>query len=130
TELLKAGLDEMRRTIGEKEPERPSTRLTQELARASAGRPPRPAREERGEGGGGGAGDEPHAASPGASSPRPSPPLHGGEGAVSKGRGFSSHRLVQLKELISLLRGDLDWIVMKCLEKDRARRYETANGLA
>lgn len=32
--------------------------------------------------------------------------------------------------LIHLLRGDLDWIVMKCLEKDRARRYETANGLA
>ncbi|MFN0126434.1 MAG: protein kinase domain-containing protein, partial [Verrucomicrobiales bacterium] len=29
-----------------------------------------------------------------------------------------------------LLRGDLDWIVMKCLEKDRARRYDTANGLA
>jgi poly-gamma-glutamate capsule biosynthesis protein CapA/YwtB (metallophosphatase superfamily) len=28
------------------------------------------------------------------------------------------------------LRGDLDWIVMKCLEKDRGRRYETANGLA
>jgi serine/threonine protein kinase len=31
--------------------------------------------------------------------------------------------------LISLLRGDLDWIVMKALEKDRTRRYETANGL-
>ena len=28
------------------------------------------------------------------------------------------------------MRGDLDWIVMKCLEKDRQRRYETANGLA
>ncbi len=28
------------------------------------------------------------------------------------------------------LSGDLDWIVMKCLEKDRIRRYETANGLA
>jgi len=28
------------------------------------------------------------------------------------------------------VRGDLDWIVMKALEKDRARRYETANGLA
>jgi WD40 repeat protein/serine/threonine protein kinase len=28
------------------------------------------------------------------------------------------------------LRGDLDWIVMKCLEKDRTRRYDTANGLA
>jgi WD40 repeat protein len=28
------------------------------------------------------------------------------------------------------IENDLDWIVMKCLEKDRARRYETANGLA
>ncbi len=34
------------------------------------------------------------------------------------------------KELISAVRGDLDWIVMKCLEKDRRRRYDTANGLA
>jgi len=33
-------------------------------------------------------------------------------------------------ELPRLLKGDLDWIVMKCLEKDRTRRYETANGLA
>ena len=28
------------------------------------------------------------------------------------------------------MRGELDWIVMKALEKDRARRYETANGFA
>jgi WD40 repeat protein/serine/threonine protein kinase len=34
------------------------------------------------------------------------------------------------KKLSGLIRGDLDWIVMKCLEKDRTRRYETANGLA
>jgi tetratricopeptide (TPR) repeat protein len=33
-------------------------------------------------------------------------------------------------KLISELKGDLDWIVMKALEKDRDRRYETANGLA
>jgi len=33
-------------------------------------------------------------------------------------------------KLATLVRGDLDWIVMKCLEKDRSRRYETANGLA
>ena len=33
-------------------------------------------------------------------------------------------------QLIHLVRGDLDWIVMKCLEKDRTRRYETASGLA
>jgi serine/threonine protein kinase len=32
--------------------------------------------------------------------------------------------------LSRLVRGDLDWIVMKCLEKDRQRRYETAHGLA
>src|SRR5262249_18480797 len=32
--------------------------------------------------------------------------------------------------LTRLLRSDLDWIVMKCLEKDRTGRYETANGLA
>src|SRR5687767_14335359 len=35
-----------------------------------------------------------------------------------------------LRTLINALRGDLDWIVMKCLDKDRTRRYETANGLA
>ena len=33
-------------------------------------------------------------------------------------------------KLVHLVRGDLDWIVMKCLEKDRTRRFETANGLA
>ena len=33
-------------------------------------------------------------------------------------------------KLIRLLRGDLEWIVMKCLEKDRALRYDTVNGLA
>src|SRR5258705_1928618 len=32
--------------------------------------------------------------------------------------------------LIRSVRGDLDWIVMKALEKDRTRRYETANGMA
>jgi serine/threonine protein kinase/tetratricopeptide (TPR) repeat protein len=36
----------------------------------------------------------------------------------------------RLQQLIHVLRGDLDWIVMKCLEKDRTRRYETASGLA
>ncbi|MFN9770776.1 MAG: protein kinase domain-containing protein [Planctomycetota bacterium] len=33
-------------------------------------------------------------------------------------------------QLAKLLRNDLDWVVMKALEKDRTRRYETANGLA
>jgi serine/threonine protein kinase len=35
-----------------------------------------------------------------------------------------------LREQVAAVRGDLDCIVMKCLEKDRTRRYETANGLA
>jgi WD40 repeat protein/serine/threonine protein kinase len=34
------------------------------------------------------------------------------------------------KQLSRLFRGELDWIVMKAMEKDRNRRYETANGLA
>jgi serine/threonine protein kinase/tetratricopeptide (TPR) repeat protein len=34
------------------------------------------------------------------------------------------------RKLVALLRGELDWMVMKCLEKHRERRYETANGLA
>jgi tetratricopeptide (TPR) repeat protein/tRNA A-37 threonylcarbamoyl transferase component Bud32 len=38
-------------------------------------------------------------------------------------------RQMEPKKLTRLVRGDLDWIVMKCLEKDRTRRYETANGL-
>ncbi len=38
-------------------------------------------------------------------------------------------RSAEAPKLINLLKGDLDWIVMKCLEKDRVRRYETANGL-
>ena len=71
-ELLAAGLDEMRRTIREVEPVKPSTRLTQNSGSIPS---------------------------------RPQQTIHG-------------------------VRGDLDWIVMKCLEKDRARRYETANGLA
>src|SRR5438445_13122662 len=33
-------------------------------------------------------------------------------------------------KLVGLIRGDLDWIVMKCLEKDRTRRCETSTGLA
>jgi serine/threonine protein kinase/tetratricopeptide (TPR) repeat protein len=33
-------------------------------------------------------------------------------------------------ELSLILRGDLDWIVMRCIEKDRTRRYDTANALA
>ncbi|HKQ37648.1 MAG TPA: WD40 repeat domain-containing serine/threonine protein kinase [Verrucomicrobiae bacterium] len=39
-------------------------------------------------------------------------------------------RQTDVARLVHQLRGDLDWIVMKCLEKDRTRRYETTNGLA
>src|SRR5262245_61760175 len=44
--------------------------------------------------------------------------------AVSASRGTDPGRLA------GLIRGELDWIVMKCLEKDRNRRYDSANGLA
>jgi serine/threonine protein kinase/Flp pilus assembly protein TadD len=39
-------------------------------------------------------------------------------------------RKMEPRRLSQLVRGDLDWIVMKALEKDRDRRYETANGFA
>jgi serine/threonine protein kinase len=42
----------------------------------------------------------------------------------------AKRRQTDAPKLVHLVRGDLDWIVMKCLEKDRTRRYETANGLA
>ena len=42
----------------------------------------------------------------------------------------AKHRASEPPKLIHQVRGDLDWIVMKALEKDRTRRYETTNGLA
>src|SRR5712672_463585 len=42
----------------------------------------------------------------------------------------AKRRSTDKSKLIHQLKGDIDWIVMKCLEKDRTRRYETANGLA
>jgi serine/threonine protein kinase/tetratricopeptide (TPR) repeat protein len=39
-------------------------------------------------------------------------------------------RQTEPKKLMAMLRGELDWVVMKCLEKQRDRRYDTANGLA
>ncbi|MFO0915151.1 MAG: protein kinase [Pirellulales bacterium] len=43
---------------------------------------------------------------------------------------LSANRGTEPSKLTNLLRNELDWIVMKALEKDRARRYETANGFA
>jgi tetratricopeptide (TPR) repeat protein len=43
---------------------------------------------------------------------------------------ISAHRKTEPAKLTKLVRGELDWIVMKALEKDRGRRYETANSLA
>jgi signal transduction histidine kinase len=43
---------------------------------------------------------------------------------------ISAQRHTEPAKLTKLVRGELDWIVMKALEKDRSRRYETANGFA
>jgi len=42
----------------------------------------------------------------------------------------ANQRQAEPAKLMGLLRGDLDWVVMKALEKDRTRRYETANDFA
>lgn len=60
--------------------------------------------------------------------PRPSIRL-GTLSATELGKTATARR-TDPGRLVSSLRGDLDWIVMKALEKDRSRRYETANGLA
>jgi WD40 repeat protein/serine/threonine protein kinase len=79
-ELMSQGIDQMRKTIREKEPVRPSTRF-----------------------------------------------------ATLKGEELTTtakRRSADKSKLMHQLKGDLDWIVMKCLEKDRTRRYDTATGLA
>ncbi len=42
----------------------------------------------------------------------------------------ANHHRAEATKLLSSLRGDLDWIVMKALEKDRVRRYENVTGFA
>ena len=61
--------------------------------------------------------------------PRPSNRLSTVANEADSGRITSSHGIEPLK-LSRLIKGDLDWIVMKAIDKDRARRYETANAFA
>jgi serine/threonine protein kinase/Tfp pilus assembly protein PilF len=58
--------------------------------------------------------------------PRPSTRLS----TVEELASIAACRGVEPGQLSGLVRGELDWIVMKCLDKDRDRRYETANALA
>src|SRR6202035_430350 len=59
--------------------------------------------------------------------PRPSTRLSDSGEALAS---ISAQRHMEPAKLTKLMRGELDWIVMKTLEKDRNRRYETANGFA
>jgi tetratricopeptide (TPR) repeat protein len=59
--------------------------------------------------------------------PRPSTRLTQSKDSLSS---LATLRRTEPRRLAKEVRGELDWIVMKCLEKDRTRRYETANGLA
>jgi serine/threonine protein kinase/Flp pilus assembly protein TadD len=59
--------------------------------------------------------------------PRPSARLSDSGEALAS---ISAQRRTEPAKLTKLVKGELDWIVMKSLEKDRNRRYETANGLA
>ena len=77
--LREAGIDEVRRTIREKDPPTPSTRIVVRDPESSS---------------------------------------------------TAERRRTEPAKLASLLRGDLDWITMRALEKDRTRRYQTVNALA
>jgi serine/threonine protein kinase/tetratricopeptide (TPR) repeat protein len=59
--------------------------------------------------------------------PKPSTRLSESKDALAS---ISAQRHTEPAKLTRLVRGELDWIVMKALEKDRNRRYETANNLA
>ncbi len=58
--------------------------------------------------------------------PRPSTRLSSSDELPS----LAAKRKLEPAKLSRVVRGDLDWIVMKCLEKERDRQHETANGLA
>ena len=59
--------------------------------------------------------------------PKPSTRLSDSGEALAS---ISAQRHMEPTKLSKMMRGELDWIVMKTLEKDRNRRYETANGFA
>ena len=58
--------------------------------------------------------------------PRPSTKLSNADALPN----VAANRSIEPAKLANLMQGELDWVVMKALEKDRDRRYETANGLA
>jgi eukaryotic-like serine/threonine-protein kinase len=58
--------------------------------------------------------------------PRPSTKLSSSDALPS----IAANRNIEPARLSRLMKGELDWVLLKALEKDRARRYETANGLA
>jgi eukaryotic-like serine/threonine-protein kinase len=106
--LQEAGLDEIRRLIRETEPPKPSTRLREQTGAGNA---------EQGAGSGaqkGGQKSEGGGQGSGASGQKAEAGTHNSP--------FTIHNWKEVQ-------GDLDWIVMKALEKDRVRRYDTAGAL-
>jgi eukaryotic-like serine/threonine-protein kinase len=99
--LQEAAFDEMLRIIREEDPPKPSTRLS---SLSLGGR--------------------------GGASSLPLRPVEGrGEGALTLA-SIAANRHTEPARLSKEVRGELDWIVMKALEKDRNRRYETASAFA
>ena len=126
--LRAAGYAEIQRIIREDEPPKPSTRLSRLRGE--------PRTQEPGT-------HEPETPAPGQSppherpvghaqnssalpSPGPRPPIPDGSSAITIAR----QRRTDPVSLCKTLRGDLDWITMKAMDKDRTRRYATASELA
>jgi serine/threonine protein kinase/WD40 repeat protein len=115
--LMRSGLEAMRRTIREIDPPRPSARLSARHGRHAHGL-------------------SNTGVSP-ASFP-PNVPDHGRDARAAPTPNpdptnpatIAAHRSTTPPQLVALLRGDLDWIALRCLEKDRTRRYDSATALA
>jgi eukaryotic-like serine/threonine-protein kinase len=106
--LQSAGFDELRRIIREEEPERPSTRLRSTVERVS-----RPVTDTHGR------------------AWRPEPTTNQPDTLNNQlATTIAANRKLDLAKLASSMKRDLDWIVMKALDKDRNRRYATAGSMA
>jgi serine/threonine protein kinase len=104
--LKSVAFDEIRRIIREDEPPKPSTRLSELSSRSGL-----PSRTSGRVGVTGQTGP-------------------GRQAELTSLASVAALRNMEPRRLSQFVRGDLDWIVMKALEKDRNRRYETASGLA
>jgi WD40 repeat protein/serine/threonine protein kinase len=123
--MEEVGTTELLRLIREEEPPKPSSRISQ----IKFAKPPAAEGVARPESSKGVAKEQPLELRPSKTPGVPPSPTLAGSRTDAQA-SIAAQRRLDPARFSKEIRGELDWIVMKCLEKDRARRYQTANGLA